>query len=95
MRFFNIIFILIIGFFVISNVVFYLCICWLLLFIEPYALRLRPIIMNIFYPKRTEERINWLYNSIVYKRKNLIRLMLTLKEENLTFLNVLRIKYNQ
>jgi len=41
---------------------------WIILFFEPYALRLRNIIMEHYYPQRSEDRVNWLYHEILRKR---------------------------
>lgn len=41
---------------------------WIILFCEPYALRLRNIIMEQYYPRRSEDRVNWLYHEILRKR---------------------------
>ena len=43
-------------------------ISWIILFFEPYALRLRNRIMEHYYPKRSEDRVNWLYHEILRKR---------------------------
>ncbi|XP_055383719.1 DC-STAMP domain-containing protein 2 [Condylostylus longicornis] len=51
-----------------------LIVCWIFLFMEPYALRFRQIIMKIFYPERAKERAVWLYNEILLKRSCFIKI---------------------
>lgn len=41
---------------------------WIILFFEPYALRFRNIIMEYYYPQRSDDRVNWLYYEILRKR---------------------------
>ncbi|XP_070510039.1 DC-STAMP domain-containing protein 2-like [Chironomus tepperi] len=41
---------------------------WIILFFEPYSLRLRNVIMEHYYPKRSDDRVNWLYHEILKKR---------------------------
>lgn len=46
---------------------------WLILIFEPYALRLRNKIMELYYPQRAEDRTVWLYHEIMRKRTGLVR----------------------
>lgn len=45
-----------------------LLLCWLLLILEPVAMRLRTVIMHHFYPKRGFQRVLWLHERILRKR---------------------------
>lgn len=45
-----------------------LLLAWLLLFFEPFALRLRILILNKFYPDRDRERAIWLHSEILIER---------------------------
>lgn len=55
------------------NIMLLLLSCWILIFLEPYGLRVRQLIMNIHYPKRSNERAAWLYNHILVRRINFIK----------------------
>lgn len=48
-------------------------ISWLLLFLEPYAMRIRYFIMKNHYPERTLERTIWLYHRILRKRTSFLQ----------------------
>lgn len=41
---------------------------WLSTFCEPYALRLRHVIMRLYYPSVARKRAVWLYNKILINR---------------------------
>lgn len=41
---------------------------WIFLFCEPYGLRLRHIVMRLYYPAEARQRAAWLYNEILMKR---------------------------
>lgn len=51
-----------------------LCLCWILVIFEPYFLRIRHLVMQRHYPQRTTQRAVWLYNRILRKRMNLVKL---------------------
>lgn len=83
-----------------------LILCWILLFFEPFGLRLRQLIMNSYYPDRSNERAAWLYNYILRKRETFVKIarrqvrkkFLKDKTENdkvEDFIDVLRAKTNQ
>lgn len=44
---------------------------WIFLFCQPYGLRLRHIVMRIYYPDVARQRAIWLYNRILLKRSKL------------------------
>jgi hypothetical protein len=46
---------------------------WILLFIEPYALRLKNVIMEHYYPEITRDRTVWLYHEILRKRTGFLK----------------------
>jgi DC-STAMP-like protein len=43
-------------------------ISWIILFIEPFSLRLRTVIMDHYYPQRANDRAVWLYQNVITKR---------------------------
>uniref|UniRef100_T1GCD6 Uncharacterized protein n=1 Tax=Megaselia scalaris TaxID=36166 RepID=T1GCD6_MEGSC len=47
---------------------------WLLLFLEPFALRFRVLILSKFYPERDRERAVWLHSEILIERTSFIKL---------------------
>lgn len=51
-----------------------LCLCWILVIFEPYFLRIRHWVMQRHYPQRTTQRAIWLYNRILRKRMNFVKL---------------------
>lgn len=51
-----------------------LCLCWILVIFEPYFLRIRHWVMKQHYPQRTTQRAVWLYNRILRKRMNFVKL---------------------
>lgn len=51
-----------------------LCLCWILVIFEPYFLRIRHLVMKQYYPQRTTQRAVWLYNRILKKRMNFVKL---------------------
>ncbi|KAK6632545.1 hypothetical protein RUM43_013313 [Polyplax serrata] len=55
------------------QIVFLLCLCWILTVAEPYGLRLRNVVMSHYYPKRARERAVWLYNKILRSRSSFLR----------------------
>lgn len=84
----------------------FLILCWILLFFEPFGLRLRQIVMNSYYPNRSNERAVWLYNYILRKRETFVKIarrqarkqFLKDKTENdkvEDFMDVVRAKTNQ
>jgi hypothetical protein len=48
-----------------------LSVCWLLLILEPIAMRLRTIIMHHMYPEIGLQRAAWLYKRILRKRSHI------------------------
>ncbi len=46
---------------------------WFLLFIEPYGLRARQMVMNYYYPQRSAERTVWLYQLISRQRLSFVK----------------------
>lgn len=48
-----------------------LLMAWIFLFCQPYGLRLRHIIMRLFYPEVAKQRAIWLYNKILLDRSEL------------------------
>ncbi|XP_055913918.1 DC-STAMP domain-containing protein 2 [Eupeodes corollae] len=48
-------------------------IAWVFLILQPYGLRLRQVIMCIYYPDRSRERALWLYNEILLRRTSFIK----------------------
>lgn len=46
---------------------------WVMLFFEPYVLRLRQVVMNRYHPDRSRERAAWLYQQIVRKRMSFVK----------------------
>lgn len=44
---------------------------WLLLFLEPFALRFRVLILSKFYPERDRERAVWLHSEILIERSKI------------------------
>jgi hypothetical protein len=71
---------------------------WLMLLFEPYALRLKYIIMEHYYPEVAFYRTLWLYNDIMRKRTNIITFARrkyygkNFVNEEMTFVDVLRSK---
>ncbi|XP_075161989.1 DC-STAMP domain-containing protein 2 [Haematobia irritans] len=49
-------------------------IAWIFLFCQPYALRLRHIIMRLYYPDVARHRAIWLYDRILLKRVTFLKL---------------------
>lgn len=47
-------------------------ISWFMLFLEPFGLRLRSVIMSNYYPEKSSERTVWLYHQILRKRSSLM-----------------------
>ncbi|XP_059216473.1 DC-STAMP domain-containing protein 2 [Stomoxys calcitrans] len=47
---------------------------WIFLFCQPYGLRLRHIIMRLYYPHVARQRAIWLYNRILMKRMSFFKL---------------------
>ncbi|CAO1340101.1 unnamed protein product [Diamesa serratosioi] len=50
-----------------------LSLCWILVFFEPYFLRIRQLVMKRHYPQRTTQRTVWLYNHILRKRISFVK----------------------
>ncbi|XP_014092757.2 DC-STAMP domain-containing protein 2 [Bactrocera oleae] len=48
---------------------------WIFLFLEPYGLRLRHLVMRLFYPVEARQRAAWLYNQILMKRMTFFKLL--------------------
>lgn len=48
-------------------------ICWVTVVLEPYALRVRQVVMRRHYPDRAKERSAWLVNHILRHRKNFVK----------------------
>lgn len=46
---------------------------WLMLFCEPYVLRMRQAAMNAYHPDRAHERATWLYQQIVRRRLTFVK----------------------
>lgn len=44
---------------------------WIFLFCQPYGLRLRHIIMHLYYPEVARQRAAWLHNKILLKRSKM------------------------
>jgi hypothetical protein len=51
-----------------TKIGFLVSFCWFLLFFEPFALRLRIVIMNFYYPNVANCRATWLYHHILRRR---------------------------
>ncbi|KAL7050481.1 hypothetical protein ACKWTF_004096 [Chironomus riparius] len=74
---------------------------WIILFFEPYALRLRNSIMEHYYPQRSEHRVNWLYHEILRKRTGFTKFARKQMKEKLfrespaTCMQVLRSKFSR
>ncbi|XP_058974943.1 DC-STAMP domain-containing protein 2-like [Musca domestica] len=47
---------------------------WIFLFCQPYGLRLRHIVMRLYYPEVARQRAIWLYNRILLKRISFFKL---------------------
>ncbi|KAM7354818.1 DC-STAMP domain-containing protein 2-like [Cochliomyia hominivorax] len=47
---------------------------WIFLFFQPYGLRLRHIIMRLYYPEAARQRAIWLHNKILLKRMSFFKL---------------------
>lgn len=79
---------------------------WIILFFEPYALRLQHIIMNYYYPEMSRDRTVWLYHEILRKRTSFLKYIRrqaknkifgddkSLKEQ-MTFMQLLRTKLSR
>lgn len=50
-----------------------LIISWIILFLEPYSLRFRNIIMDHYYPERAKDRAVWLYQKVMTKRTSFFK----------------------
>ncbi|XP_039963970.1 DC-STAMP domain-containing protein 2 [Bactrocera tryoni] len=48
---------------------------WIFLFCEPYGLRLRHLVMRVYYPVEARQRAAWLYNQILMKRMTFFKLL--------------------
>ncbi|XP_054735681.1 DC-STAMP domain-containing protein 2 isoform X2 [Anastrepha obliqua] len=48
---------------------------WICFFCEPYGLRLRHVVMRLYYPAEARQRAAWLYNEILMKRMTFFKLM--------------------
>ncbi|XP_053954541.1 DC-STAMP domain-containing protein 2 [Anastrepha ludens] len=48
---------------------------WIFLFCQPYGLRLRHVVMRLYYPAEARQRAAWLYNEILMKRMTFFKLM--------------------
>ncbi|XP_055844080.1 DC-STAMP domain-containing protein 2 [Episyrphus balteatus] len=46
---------------------------WVCLILQPYGLRLRQVIMGVYYPDRSKQRALWLYNEILLRRTSFIK----------------------
>ncbi|KAG4079821.1 hypothetical protein HA402_014952 [Bradysia odoriphaga] len=86
------------------QIVFLIAMSWILLVFEPYALRLRQIIMNRMYPEKANERAAWLCNQIIRKRISFAKFARRKARQgfrndsgakNLSILNFLRVKLNR
>ncbi|XP_061389998.1 DC-STAMP domain-containing protein 2-like [Musca vetustissima] len=51
-----------------------LAFAWMFLFCQPYGLRLRHIVMRLYYPDVARQRAIWLYNRILLKRISFFKL---------------------
>lgn len=51
-----------------------LLLAWSMLIFEPYALRVRQIVMNRYEPERSRDRAAWLLQQIVRKRMSFVKL---------------------
>ncbi|XP_037939558.1 DC-STAMP domain-containing protein 2-like [Teleopsis dalmanni] len=79
-----------------------LCVmAWIMLFTQPYGLRLRHLVMRYYYPEVSQRRALWLYNHILLKRETIFKLarrkvrtkLLNDKvSDNFTFMDWLRVK---
>ncbi|XP_058463840.1 DC-STAMP domain-containing protein 2 [Malaya genurostris] len=77
--------------------------CWLCIVLEPYGLRVRQLIMKLYYPSRARERTAWLYNDILLKRENFIKIIRRQRfcnkngsvQENANWMDVIRSKTNR
>ncbi|XP_073840484.1 DC-STAMP domain-containing protein 2 isoform X2 [Musca autumnalis] len=49
-------------------------VAWIFLFFQPYGLRLRHIVMRLYYPEFARQRAIWLYNRILLKRMSFFKL---------------------
>lgn len=56
-----------------ANIGICIVICWVTVVLEPYALRVRQVIMRRHYPDRAKERAAWLVNHILRHRKNFVK----------------------
>ncbi|XP_017491257.1 PREDICTED: DC-STAMP domain-containing protein 2-like [Rhagoletis zephyria] len=77
---------------------------WIFLFCEPYGLRLRHIVMRLYYPVEAKQRAVWLYNEILLKRMTFLKLLRRKarakfknepREDPYTFLDWIRAKTNR
>lgn len=46
---------------------------WIILFLEPFSLRLRNLIMDHYYPERCKDRAIWLYQNLMTKRTSFFK----------------------
>lgn len=64
----------------------FILLAWLLLIFEPFALRLRIVILNKFYPERDHERAIWLHSEILIERSKIVYLYIKLRLTSYIFL---------
>lgn len=50
-----------------------LVLAWICAFVEPFVLRLRPAILNLYFPERARARALWLSAHILRERGGLLR----------------------
>lgn len=54
-------------------ILFLIILTWILLFLEPYALRFKNLIMEHYYPEISHHRTVWLYHEILRKRTSFLK----------------------
>ncbi|XP_021923470.1 DC-STAMP domain-containing protein 2-like isoform X2 [Zootermopsis nevadensis] len=55
------------------QIVTVISLCWLLVFLEPYGLRLQHVVMCYYHPDRARQRSVWLYNHILRSRGSFLK----------------------
>ncbi|KAG5678517.1 hypothetical protein PVAND_008184 [Polypedilum vanderplanki] len=89
-----------------KTIVLFTSFSWILLFCEPYALRLKHVIMHYYYPEMSKDRSIWLYNEILRKRTSFLKYIRrqaknkifgkdSLIKEEKTFIQLVRSKLNR
>lgn len=80
-----------------------LVIAWVILFFEPFASRFSNVIMNHYYPERSNERTIWLYQNTLTKRISFLKYakrqtrkkMFGSKEGSRTCIEIFRAKFDR